>query len=155
VLETTIPAVNSALQRARSALQEAAGPIVAREPLEPALVERYARAIERADVEALGALVADDVVLEMPAVPDWSRGRQPYLEFMSHLFAWRGTRWQTRLVDSNDQPALLLYRVTPDGPCPHTLQLFDADASGVIGHVLVYNDPRLFALFEAATASSR
>jgi len=154
-LETTVPAVNSALQRARSALGDAPAAIAATELLEPALVERYARAIERADVEALAALVADDVVLELPPVPAWSRGREQYREFMSHLFAWRGTRWRTRLVNGNDQPALLLYRVTAKGLVPHTLQLFDGDPSGAIGHVLVYDDPQLFGLFEAATASAR
>jgi hypothetical protein len=30
-----------------------------------------------------------------------------------------------------------------------TLQLFDAAAHGAIGHVLVYQEPRLFALFES------
>jgi RNA polymerase sigma-70 factor (ECF subfamily) len=70
---------------------------------------------------------------------------------MHHLFAWRGTQWQTRLVGANGQPALLLYLLTPEGPAAHTLQLFDADADGAIGHVLVYHDPRLFALFETFT----
>jgi RNA polymerase sigma-70 factor (ECF subfamily) len=155
VLQTSVPAVNSALQRARSALVEAAGRAVAPGPLEPERVERYAQAIERADVDALAALVADDVVLEMPPVPAWSRGRRAYREFMAHLFAWRGTTWQTRLVAANGQPALLLYLSTPEGPQPHTLQLFDADAHGAIGHVLVYHDPRLFALFETSPPSPR
>jgi hypothetical protein len=57
----------------------------------PELVERYARAIERADVEALTAQVGEDVVLEMPPLPTWSHGRHPYRQFMQHLFAWRGT----------------------------------------------------------------
>jgi RNA polymerase sigma-70 factor (ECF subfamily) len=155
VLETSVPAVNSALQRARAALDPAAGATTAPGPLEPERVERYARAIERADVEALAALVADDVVLEMPPVPTWSRGRRPYREFMHHLFAWRGTEWQTRLVGANGQPALLLYLLTPEGPAAHTLQIFDADAHGAIGHVLVYRDPRLFALFETSQPSRR
>jgi RNA polymerase sigma-70 factor (ECF subfamily) len=155
VLETSVPAFNSALQRARAALDPAAGTAAAPRPLEPERVERYARAIERADVEALVALVADDVVLEMPPVPAWSRGRLPYREFMYHLFAWRGTEWQTRLVGANGQPALLLYLLTPEGPAAHTLQLFDADADGAIGHVLVYHDPRLFALFETYYPSWR
>jgi RNA polymerase sigma-70 factor, ECF subfamily len=154
-LETSVGAVNSALQRARSALGPSAGTATAPGSLEPERVERYARAIERADVEALAALVADDVVLEMPPVPAWSRGRRPYLDFMRHLFAWRGSRWQTRLVGANGQPALLLYLLTPGGPTAHTLQLFDADAHGAIGHVLVYQDPRLFALFEAHGSSPR
>jgi RNA polymerase sigma-70 factor (ECF subfamily) len=147
ILETSVSAVNSALQRARAAL-DAAPAATAGGPIEPERVERYARAIERADVDALADLVADDVVFEMPPVPAWSRGRLPYREFMAHLFAWRGTQWQTRLVGANGQPALLLYLLSPEGPVAHTLQLFDADARGAIGHVLVYQDPRLFALFE-------
>ena len=152
VLETSVPAINSALQRARAALAPAAGAGAvagaASGSLEPERVERYARAIERADVAALVALVADDVVLEMPPVRAWSLGRRQFREFMEYLFAWRGTGWETRLVGANGQPALLLYRLTPEGPTAHTLQLFDADAHGAIGHVLVYQDPRLFALFE-------
>jgi RNA polymerase sigma-70 factor, ECF subfamily len=148
VLQTSIHAVNSALQRARAALHPDARVATAAGPLEHEQVERYARAIERGDVEALVALVTDDVVLEMPPVPAWSRGRLPYREFMTHLFAWRGTSWQTRLVGANGQPALLLYLLSPEGPVAHTLQLFDADVHGAIGHVLVYQDPRLFALFE-------
>jgi RNA polymerase sigma-70 factor (ECF subfamily) len=99
-------------------------------------------------VAALAALVADDVVLEMPPVPAWSRGRRTYRDFMQHLFAWRGDSWRTRLVGVNDQPGLLLYLLTPGGPTAHTLQVFDADEHGAIDHVLVYADPRLFALFE-------
>lgn len=145
VLESTVPAVNSALQRARVAVgQEAARP----RPLHCDRVERYARAIEHADVRALVALVADDVVLEMPPVPAWSRGRKQYREFMLHLFSWRGTRWVTHPVGSNGQPAFLLYRLTDEGRVPHTVQLFDVDESGAISHVLVYQDPRLFSLFE-------
>jgi RNA polymerase sigma-70 factor, ECF subfamily len=155
VLSTSVPAVNSALQRARAALNTAAPTATAGVPIDPDRVERYARAIERADVDALAALVADDVVLEMPPVPAWSRGRLPYREFMAHLFAWRGTSWQTRLVGANGQPALLLYLLSPEGPVAHTLQLFDADVHGAIGHVLVYQDPRLFALFETQTTMPR
>jgi RNA polymerase sigma-70 factor (ECF subfamily) len=154
-LETSVPAVNSALQRARLALDPAASTAAASGPLDPERVERYARAIERADVEALAALVTDDVVLEMPPVRAWSRGRRSYREFMDHLFTWRGTEWQTRLVGANGQRALLLYLLTSEGPVAHTLQLFDADAHGAIGHVLVYHDPRLFALFETCHPSRR
>jgi RNA polymerase sigma-70 factor (ECF subfamily) len=150
VLGTSVPAVNSALQRARAVLATA-GTDAAPAAVEQARVERYARAIERADVAALAALVSDDVVLEMPPVPAWSRGRGPYLDFMQHLFAWRGTAWQTRLVGANGRPALLLYLLGPEGRAPHTVQLFDADRHGAVRHVLVYADPRLFALFEAST----
>ena len=81
-------------------------------------------------------------------MPGWCRGREPYLAFMAHLFAWRGTHWETRPVSANSQPALLVYRLTPQGREPHTLQLFAAGDGGRIGHVLVYQHPRLFTLFE-------
>jgi len=127
VLAMTPSAVNSALQRARSALRETTG---LERGLDPASVERYARAIETADLDELATLVADDVVLEMPPVPSWSRGKESYLAFMAQLFAWRGTRWETRPILANSQPAMLLYRLTEEGPEAHTLQLFDAGDSG-------------------------
>jgi len=51
-------------------------------------------------------------------------------------------------VFGNSQPAMLLYRHTAEGREPHTVQFFDVGGRGRIGHVLVYQDPRLFQLFE-------
>ena len=144
ILEMTVPAVNSALQRARTAVG-GGGRSAA---LQPGAVERYAQAIVDADVTALAALVTDDVLFEMPPVPQWSRGREPYATFMAYLFDWQGRNWAARVVSANGQAAMLLYIVTDDGPRPHTVQLFDGDGSGGIGHVLVYRDERLFQLFE-------
>jgi RNA polymerase sigma-70 factor, ECF subfamily len=92
--------------------------------------------------------VSDDVVLEMPPVLAWSRGREQYRDFMMNLFSWRGLSWMTKAADGNGQPAILLYRLTQEDCVPHTLQLFDFDHSGAINHVLVYQEPRLFSLFE-------
>jgi len=145
VLDTTVPAVNSALQRARATLRDGA-PTAG--TVDPDRVERYAAAIEGGDVQTLVSLVAADVVLEMPPVPAWSRGVEQYRDFMAHLFAWRGTDWATRVL-AGGQPGLLLYAVVDGGRrVPHTVQLFAADAGGAIDHVLVYRDDRLFALFE-------
>lgn len=74
VLELSVTAVNSALQRARAAVRgQASRPA----PLRRETVEDYARAIERADAVALAALVAADVVFEMPPVRQWSTGLIP------------------------------------------------------------------------------
>jgi RNA polymerase sigma-70 factor (ECF subfamily) len=152
VLDVTVASANSALQRARAALREKTPRPHA---LAPAAVERYARAIERADVIELATLVADDVMFEMPPVPNWARGRAPYLAFMEHLFNWRGRDWSTVTISANGQGGILLYRLTSAGREPHTVQLFDGDGSGAVGHVLVYQDPRLFALFEAEFTTQR
>jgi RNA polymerase sigma-70 factor (ECF subfamily) len=151
-LDMSMAAVNSALDRARAAVRKGEP---RRQPLAPGAVERYARAIEHADPEELASLVAADVVFEMPPVPAWSRGRDPYRAFMANLFSWRGRDWLTRPVSANGQDGILLYRATGEKPEPHTLQLFDAGSSGAIGHVLVYQDPRLFALFEKEFSADR
>lgn len=147
ILDMSVAAVNSALQRARAAIGDQGRDAL---PLRRETVDSYALAIERADVVALAALVSGDVLFEMPPVPRWSIGRPVYAEFMAFLFEWRGTRWLTRSISANGQPGILLYEVHDDGPHPHTVQLFDGGTPGVIDHVLVYQNPRLFALFEAA-----
>ncbi|GAA4154997.1 RNA polymerase subunit sigma-70 [Leifsonia shinshuensis] len=152
VLEVSVASANSALQRARTAI--GAG-VERAQPPAPGAVERYARAIEHADVGALAALVADDLVFEMPPVPDWSAGAAPYLAFMEHLFAWRGRDWSTTPITAGGLAGFLLYRGAGEAREPHTVQLFDGDAEGAIGHVLVYQHPRLFALFEESAAAPR
>ncbi|HET9649708.1 MAG TPA: RNA polymerase subunit sigma-70 [Microlunatus sp.] len=148
ILELSVAAVNSALQRARAAITARVPRPV---PLRAGTVDDYARAIVHADAAALATLVADDVVFEMPPVPQWSIGRDTYAAFMAHLFVWRGTRWTARPTSANGEPGLLLFRVTENGPQPHSLQLFTADATGTaIGHVLVYQDRTLFDLFLTA-----
>ena len=89
------------------------------------------RAIERADVEALVALVADDVVLEMPPVPAWSRGRRQYREFMeSPVLAGAAPSGRPGRSAANGQPAALALPTYRGERVPHTLQLFDSDCSG-------------------------
>ena len=153
ILELSVPAVNSGLQRARVAIRDRT---TRPARLRRETIEDYARAIEQADIAALAALVASDVLFEMPPVPQWSRGRETYADFMAHLFGWRGTRWGTRAISGNGQPGILLFLLTPAGLQPHTVQLFEADSAGAgIGHVLVYQDQRLFALFEHELAADR
>lgn len=76
-LETTVPAVNSALQRARAALAESAPPERAVPGLTPAqesLLARYVEAFERYDVDALAALLREDATLSMPPYTLWLQG---------------------------------------------------------------------------------
>jgi len=138
VLDTTVPAVNSALQRARATLRDGAptARTVDRDrDRDRDRVARYAAAIEGGEVQTLVSLVSADVILEMPPVPAWSRGVEQYRDFMAHLFSLRGTGWATRLVEAGGQPGLLLYAVDGGRCVPHTVQLFAADESGAIDHV--------------------
>lgn len=146
-LETTVPAVNSALQRARAALADAGAMDEIAEPDDEetqAVIDRYAQAFEAADVEALVRLLTDDAILEMPPVPLWFRGSDDYGRFMHRVFEMRGVGWTVRGLTANGQPALAAY--TPDGQL-HTLQVFTV-AGGRISHNAVFADPRVFQAFD-------
>ncbi|WP_103565194.1 sigma-70 family RNA polymerase sigma factor [Actinomadura rubteroloni] len=148
-LATTVAAVNSALQRARSTLAGADAAAVA-EPDDPevrAVVQRYLRAFEAADVPALVRLLADDAVLEMPPVPLWYRGSRDYGRFLERVFRTRGTDWATRTLTANGQPAFAAYAPHPGGGHRlHTLQVLTV-AAGRVAHNVVFADPRVFAAF--------
>jgi RNA polymerase sigma-70 factor (ECF subfamily) len=151
-LGTTPAAVNSALQRARARLDEAAvTEDQVDEPADPgrrALVERYVVAFENADVAQLSRLLTDDVVLEMPPMRNWFAGRDAYARFIARLFAWRGTAWRTVPVGANGQPAFAAYVRGDDGAYRlHTLQVFTVTKAG-ISHNVVFQDPAVFAAFD-------
>jgi RNA polymerase sigma-70 factor (ECF subfamily) len=76
-LDTSIAAVNSALQRARATLgrldMEELRPSLGEEHAQ--LLERYVEAFERYDVDALASLLREDATLSMPPYTLWLRGR--------------------------------------------------------------------------------
>jgi RNA polymerase sigma-70 factor (ECF subfamily) len=150
-LDSTAAAVNSALQRARATLADAAvGEDSLREPDEPTVrrtVERYVDAFEAADVPALVTLLTADAVLEMPPVPLWYRGRADYGRFIARVFAMRGAGWRMVATSANGQPALAAY--CPDGAGAlslHTLQVLTVTAGGISRNV-VFQDPKVFQAF--------
>ncbi|MEW2167120.1 RNA polymerase subunit sigma-70 [Streptomyces sp. NPDC007084] len=162
-LGTTVAAVNSALQRARAALADAGDLGEVTEPDDPelhAVVQRYMRAFEAADVPALVRLLTDAVVLEMPPVPLWYRGSHDYGRFIRRVFDLRGTGWAMRALTANGQPALAAYAPPgpghgPDGTLAlHTLQVLRL-AGGRIAHNVVFADPAVFEAFGLPRQISR
>jgi RNA polymerase sigma-70 factor (ECF subfamily) len=155
-LGTSVAAVNSALQRARAALAavgDAADASTVTEPDDPevrAVIERYARAFEAADVPAIVRLLADDAILEMPPVPLWYRGSRDYGLFMRRVFEMHGPGWSVRHLTANGQPALVAYAPEPrnsENKKLHTLQVFTVTAGRVARNV-VFADPRVFKEFD-------
>ena len=122
MLEVTVESVNSALKRARASLQRrrqpTAGhqqpPPVAGSPAEDAIVAKFARAWESADLDALVALLTDDVFLAMPPVPFGYEGRDDVTRYCAALFAASG-RSDLVPMRANGQPAFGAYLRGPDG----------------------------------------
>ena len=158
LLDMTTAAVNSALQRARRRLGEAgavAAPLPEPRAEQPAVVDAYVAAFETADIAAMVGLLRGDVVLEMPPMRNWYRGVHAYAGFMARVFRRRGTRWRTMPVAANGQAATANYRGVDDGGfLLHTVQLFTV-VDGAICRVTVFQDPRVFALFQLPSVLRR
>lgn len=150
LLDLSTAAVNSALQRARATF---AGPRLDAEKLkEPelaqrAVVDRYMSAFERADVQELTRMLAEEVVLEMPPMWNWYFGAAAYARFMARVFNTRGRAWRTIPISANRQPGMVAYSRLGDQYQLHTLQVFTVE-EGVILRTTVYQDPEVFALFD-------
>ncbi len=153
LLDTSVAAVNSALQRAKAQLALIAPreDDVA-EPSDAAqreVVDRYAAAFESADLATLERLLREDAVLEMPPYLLWLDGREHYLAFAAFVCAARAPgAW--RLVPiggANGQPAVGAYLRGDDGVFrAHSIQVFRVTPSG-IDHVVAFQEPELFAIF--------
>jgi RNA polymerase sigma-70 factor (ECF subfamily) len=132
LLETTVAAVNGALQRARATVEDvvpsrSVGALRPRSA-ERELLTRYVDAWERQDIDALVALLREDAVLTMPP--------QPGLAGAAAIAAfWRGTTCGpitpriARPAWANGRPAVAFWEL--DGS-PHRLLVLEADADGAL-----------------------
>lgn len=116
LLETSVAAVNSALQRARATLAAAqpaeTDPLLPTDDDQKELLARYVEAFESYDMEALTALLHEDATMTMPPLDLWLRGPQDIVEFM--LGPGRACE-NSRLVptSANGMPAFGHYKLVP------------------------------------------
>ncbi len=117
-LETSEASVNSALQRARSAVRTRA-PAQSQEATLRSLgdarvrelVDRYVTAWERHDVDAVRALLVEDAIFAMPPYANWWYGRDAIMEMFG---AVPEQRLRHAAVRANGQPAIAWYVWRPD-----------------------------------------
>ena len=151
LLGTTTVATNSALQRARAQLQQAApSEDEIREPADPAdraLLDRYATAFENADIDGLTALLHEDAVFEMPPLPGWYAGREQVRLFLAAHILDQPGEFTMIPTAANGQPALAAYRRGPDGVYhANGIEVLTL-AGSRIARVVVFLDPGLFPAF--------
>lgn len=117
MLDATVESVNSALKRARASLDQRRGdqaPPAAGSPAEDAIVARFMHAWESADIDALVALLTDDVFMSMPPMPFEYQGRDIVARFCASIFQ-AGRRFHLIPTRANGQPAFGAYLRGPDG----------------------------------------
>jgi len=121
MLDSTVESVNSALKRARASLQHRWPPAADLEPpptshsrSEDAIVAKFVRAWESADLDALVALLTDDVFVSMPPMPLEYEGRDVVARFCASIFR-AGRRFDLVRTRANGQPAFGAYLRAPNG----------------------------------------
>jgi RNA polymerase sigma-70 factor (ECF subfamily) len=118
LLDASVPAVNSALQRARATLKQQLPErrldwAAAADPSEEerAVLQRYMEAHERADATALAELLREDARFTMPPQPMWCEGREAIMAAFTPEIFGPEAMGDFRLVPTraNRQPAAANY----------------------------------------------
>lgn len=150
-IDTSVPAVNSAVQRARATLGTLGtrGSLEAR-PLTAAqteLVARYVQAFESYDVDALTALLREDATLSMPPYSLWLRGRASIADWLlGRGCGCRGSRLVP--VAASGSPAFAQYRPSKDGGYrAWAIIVLELDADRVASMTSFLDVERLFPAF--------
>ena len=127
-LETTVASANGALRRARKAVAGTLPVQSQQANLAPLgddglrqIVERYVDAWERADVDAILALLAEDATFAMPPLPTWYRGHDVIAVFLTRFAL--GDRWRLVPTRANGQLAFGAYAWVPEDGCYTPLSL--------------------------------
>jgi RNA polymerase sigma-70 factor, ECF subfamily len=155
VLDTNADAVYSALQRAHKTVDQRLPERSQQATLRSLgdnglreLVEGYVDAWERADVDALAAMLAEDAAFTMPPQALWFRGRDAIAAFLALRPLHDGNRWRVMPTSANSQPAFGHYiwdddenAFVPEGIAVLTL---DGDQ---ISELTVFREAELFERF--------
>jgi RNA polymerase sigma-70 factor, ECF subfamily len=154
VLEMSLAAVNSALQRARATMQERLpakrhewATAADAEDAERSLLRTYVEAFERHDDRELVALLREDVRMAMPPHPTWYEGREAVAAFLAGV-AFRVGSEAHRFVPTraNRQPAFGVYRGEGADARPFAINVVQIE-SGRVADMHFFKYPELFPAF--------
>jgi len=118
MLGISVPAVKSALQRARARLDEVApAPDSLTEPTEPRareLLSEYIAGFEHADIKALERALRADAAIELVGTSTWFAGQVTCLRYLAHVLGVPGD-WLMTPTTANGQPTAATYYRGGDG----------------------------------------
>jgi RNA polymerase sigma-70 factor (ECF subfamily) len=154
VLDMSLAAVNSALQRARATMQEQLpatrlewATAADAKDAERSLLQTYMEAFERHDDRQLVALLREDVRMAMPPHPTWYEGREAVAAFLAGV-AFRPGSGAHRFVPTraNRQPAFGVYRGDGAEARPFAINVVRIE-SGLVVDMHFFKYPELFPAF--------
>ena len=152
LLDTSVPSVNSALQRARATMAKTnAGDDDRTKSLsdaDRAMLDRYVAAFERYDVSALTSLIKEDARQSMPPYDMWLAGREDILRWwFGPGIGCRGSR-VIPTVSANGMPTFAQYKPSPNGGYdPWALQVLELENGRIKEFTFFLDTAKLFPLF--------
>jgi RNA polymerase sigma-70 factor (ECF subfamily) len=151
MLDMSVPAVKSALQRARATLQ--AHTVAADEIVEPddptarALLDGYMKAFETADVAMIADLLHADATIEVAPTGTTVSGKACCLPYLADEVLRAPGEYRMVATSANSQPAAIAYRKTEAG----RHRAFGIAVLTVVSHhirtISVFAEPRLVEVF--------
>jgi RNA polymerase sigma-70 factor (ECF subfamily) len=152
LLDTTVASINSALQRARSAL--AANDVAPSSRSEPVdeeqrtLLARYVDAFERYDMDSLTSLLREDATWTMPPYELWLRGHLDIRRWcLGPGIGCNGSRLVP--THANGAPAFGQYKPSPDGGhAAWALQVIELSGGQIEGICFFLDTARFFPSFD-------
>jgi RNA polymerase sigma-70 factor (ECF subfamily) len=140
LLDLSVAAVNSALQRARAHLPADTDSLAPpSEQRQRELLDRYVAAFQNADVDELLAVLTEDAFYEMPPFLTWFQGSAAVGAFLGPRMRAFGKTPVIR-TSANGQPAVALYPATADGQHRlHALHVLTLASHGV-GRIVAFMD---------------
>jgi RNA polymerase sigma-70 factor, ECF subfamily len=145
MLDTSVAAVKSTLQRARARLDETApsqGEVAA--PTDPeslALLDDYIAGFENADTAALERALRADAAIEMVGTTAWFNGRVMCMQLLASAVGAPGD-WRMIPIIANGQPAVGAYFKGD----PYGIAVLTPTPTGLT-HIHVFSDPTLVTYF--------
>ncbi len=155
VLETTPTGIDSALQRAHKAVDERLPERSQQAVLSSLddqglreLVDRYVDAWERADVDAVVAMLTADAAMTMPPIPTWYRGHEAISAFLEAVVLASDRRWRAVPVRANGQLAFAKYQWEEERErfAAHSISVLTLDGE-LIADFTSFLDPELVPRF--------
>jgi RNA polymerase sigma-70 factor (ECF subfamily) len=150
ILQISVPAVKSLLQRARARI--ASADVRDADLAEPAdegarrVLDRYMAAFERSDSAAIKRLLADDAVLEMTGTSTWFSGKATCVPFISGQAIGRPGDWLMLPVRANGQLAAAAYHRAGGAYRAFAIVVL-ATSTTQLRRITLFGDPELFKHF--------
>jgi RNA polymerase sigma-70 factor (ECF subfamily) len=146
VLDSSVTATASALQRARATIRPALPPAGSQLP-DPAAVPSFARAYEQADPTELLLCLTEDATLTIEPPGTVVHGREPVAKALLTDIGVPGPRRLLPTV-ANGRPSVAVYTGLPDAPAlrPSAIVVLTATA-GEVATLDAFTDPGLFRTF--------